>query len=120
MATAGAVLSLAGTAHILYAVAASLTTGWGGEDAPFPKVSAFLGVLEIVLVVGILFHRRWARVLGLTISLLGIGGALVGIFVHGLTVARDEGSGYLMLGFLVSYGYVAAVLAVNAPTFSRD
>ena len=117
--TAGLLLMAVAALHILYGIFMSMLVGVGGEDAPFKKLSVLIGIFEAIIAAGILKRREWARALGLTLAALGIGLALIGIFVHGLTVARDEGSGYLMLGFLGSYSFIVVVLATKGLSFRK-
>ena len=117
---AGVLLLAVAAVQILYGIFMSLLAGFGSEDAPFKKLSVLVGIIEAIVAVGILRRRQWARAVGLTLGGLGVGLALLGILLHGLTVARDEGSGYLMLGFLASYTFIAGALAIKGSHFERS
>ena len=120
LTAAGLLLMAVGALQILYGIFTSLLSSFGSEDAPFSRLSVLTGIFQAIVAAGIFGRRLWARAIGLTLAGLGIGFALIGIAVHGLTVARDQGSGYLMLGFLASYTFIAVTLAIKGSHFERS
>jgi hypothetical protein len=112
---AGIVLGAVAALQVLYGVAAPLLF-WGGEP-PYAGSSVLLGIVGGVAAIGIARRRRWARVLGVVASLIGIGLVLQVTRMPGMSISSDDGG--LLIGLLTTYTSIALVLAVRGSEFPR-
>ena len=112
---AGIVLGAVAALQVLYGVSAPLLF-WGGKP-PYAGSSVLLGIVGGVAATGIARRRRWARVLGVVASFIGIGLVLQVARIPGMSLSSDDGG--LLIGLLATYTSVALVLAVKGSEFPR-
>jgi hypothetical protein len=112
---AGFVLGGVAALQVLYGVAAPLLS-WGGEP-PYAGSSVLLGIVGGVAASGIARRRGWARIVGVVVSLIGIGLVLLVTRMPGMSFSSDDGG--LLIGLLATYTSIALVLAVRGSEFPR-